>query len=69
MAERANQPQNDKLPIRKSAHKNLCIRKSHKKEPGSVTTPRLPLYPLSTSQPTPAHLQARQLKAAQRQAA
>ena len=38
-------------------------------EPGSVTTPRLPLYPLSTSQPTPAHLQARQLKAAQRQAA
>ena len=69
-AERANQPQNaHKLSIRKSAHKNLCIRKSHKKEPGSVTTPRPSLYSLSTSQSMLAHLQARQLKATQRQVA
>ena len=52
---------------RKSAHKNPCIRKFHKKEPGSVTTPRPSLYSLSTSQPMLAHLQARQLKATQRQ--
>gem|GEM_PF-5692546 len=57
MAERANQPQNDKLPIRKSAHKNLCIRKSHKKEPGGGTTPRPPLGSLFTPQPTPAQRQ------------
>ncbi len=67
-AERANQPQNaHKLPIRKSERKNLCIRKSRKKGPGSVTTPRPSLYSLSTSQPMLAHLQTRQLKATQRQ--
>lgn len=51
------------------AQENPRTSKFHKKEPGSVTTPRPSLYSLSTSQPMPAHLQARQLKATQRQAA
>ena len=59
-----NRPQNaHKLPTRKSVHKKI----TYKKEPGSVTTPRPSLYSLSTSQPMLAHLQARQLKATQRQ--
>lgn len=51
-------------------HKKIRAQENFtKKEPGSVTTPRPSLYSLSTSQPMLAHLQARQLKATQRQVA